>query len=96
MELITKELIQELNIPELYGTEDIPTSEKLLLLKYQEPNTGWFWYLCEYDEIDKRAFGYVIGHEREWGYFSLEEMEAIYTIVRDKAFTPIKFKELKK
>ena len=96
MELINKELIQELNIPELYGTEDIEVAEKLLILSYKEPNTGWFWYLCEYDEIDKRAFGYVIGHECEWGYFSLEEMEAIYTIVRDETFEPIKFKELAK
>jgi hypothetical protein len=38
-------------------------------------------------------FGYVIGFEKEWGYFALSELEAIrgaggLTIERDLYFTP--------
>ena len=95
MELINKELIQKLQIPKLYGTEDIPTDEKIMLLKYREPNAGWFWYLCEYDVEQRLGFGFAIGFESEWGYFSLEEMEAIHTIIMDKEFVPIRFKDLK-
>ena len=100
MELINKELIEILNIPQLYGTEEIDTENKIIYLKYIEPNTGWVWHLCEVDFYDeyKRAFGYVIGGYngyQEWGYFSLVEMEEIYTIVRDESFKPIKFRELK-
>ena len=100
MELINKELIEILNIPQLYGTEDIAVEEKIVYLRYIEPNTGWFWYLIEVDCLseNKIAFGYVIGGYngyQEWGYFSLVEMEEIYTIVRDESFKPIKFRELK-
>ena len=99
MELINKELIEAFSIPQLYGTEDIVAEEKIVYLKYIEPNTGWVWYLCEidYDDEYKRAFGYVVGGYngyKEWGYFSLVEMEEIYTIVRDESFEPMKFNEL--
>ena len=97
MELISKEMVEVLKIPKLYETEGIATNEKIVYFKYIEPNTGWVWYLCELDFQDenKTAFGYVIGHEKEWGYFSLVEMEAIYTIIRDDSFYPMKFKNLK-
>ena len=95
MLLITDKLIEELNVPELYKTEDIETSEKELLICYKEPSTQWIWYLCEYSKEEKLAFGYVIGNaENCWGYFSLEEMESIYTIQRDETFIPIKVKHL--
>ena len=94
MTLIIDKLIEDLSIPMLYATEDI--EEKMLLIKYLEPNTLWEWYLIEYDPQQKLAYGYVVGLEREFGYFSLEEMEAIPTIIRDEEFKPIKFKDLKK
>ena len=91
---MTDKLIENLSIPILYATEDI--EEKVLLIKQLEPNTLWEWYLIEYDLQQRLAFGYVIGFEREFEYFSLEEMEAIPTIIRDEEFKPIKFKDLKK
>lgn len=94
MELINNKMVDALKIPSLYGTEDIKVDEKILRLCFKEPNTGWFWYMCEYDSQQKLGFGYVVGFESEWGYFSLEEMEAIYTIERDEEFVPVKFKEL--
>ena len=97
---MNQEMVEVLKIPQLYETEDIAVEEKVMLLKYIEPNTGWIWYLCEMDFDDeyKRAFGYVIGGYngyQEWGYFSLIEMEEIYTIIRDENFAPVKFKDLK-
>lgn len=94
MRLITDEIMG--GLPTLYQTEDTATDEKVLLMRFYELNTRWQWYLCEYSDEDKVAFGYVMGHENEWGYFSLEEMEGIRTILRDKTFQPIKFKKLNK
>lgn len=93
MRLITDEIIE--GLPTLYQTEDTATDDKVMLIRFYELNTGWQWFLCEYSHEDKVAFGYVMGHENEWGYFSLEEMEGIHTILKDKEFQPIKFKELK-
>ena len=93
MTLITDKIIKDLNVPILYATEDV--ADKILLIKYIEPNTLWEWYLIEYDPEQKLAFGYVIGFEKEWGYFSIEEMEAIPTIIRVEDFEPIRFEDLK-
>lgn len=94
MTLINDDIINSLSIPMLYETEEI--TDKMLLIKYIEPNTLWEWYLIEYDPQQKLAFGYVIGFEKEFGYFSIEEMEAIPTIIRVEEFKPIKFKDLDK
>lgn len=97
MELLPKEL--EDTLPKLYETEKIPTKEKILYVRYISIFSNWEWYLCEYDSNKKLAFGYVQGHEKEWGYFSLIEFQDINNnnlmIIRDESFTPIKFKELK-
>ena len=96
MELMTKELEQTL--PKLYETEDIKTNNKILRVKYIAVNSSWEWYLVEYNKDTKIAFGYVIGHEKEWGYFSLKEFQELnkdgLSIIRDKTFQPIEFMEL--
>ena len=94
MLLISDKIVQEMKIPQLYDTEEVESAEKQIYLKYMEKNTGWIWLLCEYDARQKLGFGYVIGMDKSWGYFSLEEMEAIYTIERDEEFVPVQFKEL--
>jgi len=93
MRLITEK--ESEGLPALYQTEDTEADEKILLMKFYEINTGWQWFLCEYSNDDKIAFGYVMGHENEWGYFSITEMEGIHTIRRDKEFKPLMFKDLK-
>ena len=97
MELINKEL--EDKLPELYETENIDVDEKILQIKYISIYSDWEWYLVEYNKDTKIAFGYVIGQEKEWGYFSLEEFQEIndenLKIIRDEQFTKIKFKDLK-
>ena len=93
MRLMTNEIME--GLPTLYQTEDTATDEKILIMRFYELNTDQQWFLCEYSHEEKIAFGYVIGHENEWGYFSLQEMEDIHTILQDKEFQPITFKDLK-
>ncbi|MEA3352415.1 MAG: hypothetical protein U9Q33_01165 [Campylobacterota bacterium] len=90
MELLPKEL--EDTLPKLYDTEDILTDKKILHIRFIAIFSNWEWYLCEYDNNTKRAFGYVKGHEAEWGYFSLTEFQEIndenLKIIRDENFKP--------
>jgi hypothetical protein len=92
MKLMTEELKKDL--PKLYDTEDTKIEDKIVYIRYYEINSGWEWYLMEYNPNEKLCFGIVYGHEEELGYFSLNEMEQIDTIILDEKFKPIKFSEL--
>ena len=99
MKLMTEELQQ--TIPLLYATEDIQQNKKMLYVKLFTPDANWTWYVSEYDPNERLCFGYVLGLENEWGYFSLDELETIrgplcLAIERDIHFTPLTFKELQK
>lgn len=74
MKLLTKELRSQ--FPKLYEKEDIPTGEKKVIAKFFTPWTNWTWYAVEFDGEDL-FFGLVDGHEKEWGYFSLKELESV-------------------
>lgn len=91
MQLIT----DDEQFPKLYATEEVKIDDKVLRARFYELNSGWEWYLTEYDPNEKIAFGFVKGFENEWGYFSLLEMQQISSIKRDTSFTAIYFKELK-
>ena len=96
--MLTKEIAKKL--PKLYETEKVPESEKVLVVKYFCPWNNWTWYGAEYEPEDKLFFGFVEGFEKEWGYFSLEELESIkgpwgLKIERDYHFNPTKFKDLR-
>ncbi len=43
------------------------------------PWSGWMWFATEGEAIenDFLFYGYVVGFEREWGYFSLSELESV-------------------
>ncbi len=73
MRLLTDE--QAENLPQLYSTENIPTKDKTVKIKFFTPDSNWSWYVVEYDKYEKVFFGFVNGHYPEWGYFSLEELE---------------------
>ena len=45
-----------------------------IVAKFFTPWSNWTWYATEFDPEDLRFFGLVDGFEREWGYFSLEEL----------------------
>ena len=94
--LLTKALRAEL--PEMYSTEEIPIEEKLVVVKFFTPDSNWTWYAVEFDGEDL-FFGLVDGFEKEWGYFSLRELETEkgplgLPIERDRYFGPIKIKDI--
>ena len=60
-------------IPALYATEDKP--EACAVVKFFSPYSRWTCWAFEYDPDDQIFFGLVDGMEREWGYFSLTELD---------------------
>jgi len=97
MKLLTKELIAK--IPKMYETEHLEPEDKMIHAKLFTPWTTWTWYIIEFDEVDQ-CFGFVKGHESEFGYFSIRELEAItgpygLGVERDRYFIPCRFSELK-
>ena len=61
---------------------------------FRFPVSGWIWFATEGDayEDDICFFGFVVGLEREWGYFCLSELESVdingIKICRDEAHVP--------
>jgi len=96
MKLITKALIAK--IPRLYETEGIPLPEKIAHVKLFDPGSTWTWFVIEYDRSDT-CFGLVVGHETEFGYFSLEELSSLRfcgtpVIERDMYFRSTQIQDL--
>lgn len=96
MKLLTKEIKRRL--PELYKQEGI--KDPMVYVKYFTPWGNWTWYGMEFDGEDT-FFGYVLGNEKELGYFNLSELENAtgplgLKIERDLYFTPTKLSEIKK
>ncbi len=90
MKLLTKEIINK--VPKLYETEHLEPEDKMIWAKFFAPWSNWTWYLIEFDGED-RCFGFVKGHDAEFGYFSLKELQAIegpfkLKVERDIHFTP--------
>lgn len=84
-------------LPPLYSQEG-KGDEAIAHVKFFTPWTSWTWYASEYDPAERRCFGVVVGHEREFGYFSLAELEEIrgpggLRIERDLHWTPKPLKE---
>lgn len=97
MNLIPNSLLK--NIPDLYDTEN--SNDPMCYIKLFTPLSNWRWYIIELSKDDKETcFGYVEGLENELGYFSLKELESIYTTVgieveRDINFIPTKLSKIK-
>ncbi len=88
--LLTKEIIKKL--PKLYETEGVEIEDKMIYVKLFTPWTSWTWYIIEFDG-DDQCFGFVKGHDTEFGYFSLSELAQIQgpaglRVERDRYFTP--------
>jgi hypothetical protein len=91
MELLPEEV--RARLPALYAQEEIP--DPIVHLKLFTPDSNWTWYATEGspEGDDFIFFGYVIGLEKEWGYFSLSELTAArgpmgLPIERDLYFEP--------
>lgn len=96
MKLLTQELKKQL--PPLYSQEHV--EDPLVICKFFTPDSNWTWYAYEFDGQDL-FFGLVYGFEREFGYFTLHELEEArgplgLPIERDLHFTPKKLSEVKK
>lgn len=100
MKLLTED-IKKL-IPPLYSTEEVPLNEKVAVVKFFDPYGYWRWYVIEGQEQedgDWLFFGLVDGIEREYGYFTLRELESIEfmgtpRIERDLFFSPTPISEI--
>lgn len=79
-------------IPNLYETEAV--KDPLCYIKLFTPDSNWTWYIIEVSNEDKNlCFAYVVGHESELGYVSLDELEELrgplgLAVERDTSFTP--------
>ena len=93
MELLPIELREQL--PKLYEQEE--TEAKIVYIKYFFPAGNWTWFVIEGEPEgdDFLFFGYVIGLEKEWGYFTLKQIEEInvhgLTVERDLYFKQEEF-----
>jgi len=97
MELMPAELRQRL--PRLYAQES--SEDPIVYVKFFTPDSSWTWFATEGEPVgdDFRFFGYVVGFEKEWGYFVLSELEAArgplgLRIERDLDFTPKAFSKI--
>jgi hypothetical protein len=72
MKLLTKALEARFSA---LGRQESKGDEAIVVAKYFHPLSSWTWYATEYDPEERMFFGLVDGHEREWGYFSLDELE---------------------
>lgn len=97
MKLLTAELRSHL--PPLYSQEK--NQDPVVHAKFFCPWSNWTWFATEgaTDGDQFLCFGYVIGLEEEWGYFSLNELEEVVgpgglTIERDLYFRPAPFSQV--
>jgi hypothetical protein len=88
MKLLTKEIVARL--PAIKSTEDKDPSEIPIIAKFFTPWSNWTWFVTEAELIEDGSvldendhptdflfFGYVVGHEKELGYFVLSELEEV-------------------
>lgn len=100
MKLLTKELIKKL--PKLYETEGKAEDEKMCIAKLFNPTGAGTWYIVEYDEEERLAYGLVeLGYYPELGYFRMEELEKAklpfgLKIERDRYWKPQPLSEVRK
>jgi len=102
MTLMTKEDAKML--PPLYSTENIPMARKKVHIKFFSIFSNWTWYVVEgqqREDGDFLFFGLVDGLEREWGYFTLRELESakamrgkLPLVEKDLYFKPTTIKKL--
>lgn len=94
--ILTEELRKAL--PKLREQED--SHDPVVYEIFFFPLSGWKWFVVEGqpDGNDFVFFGYVIGFEAEWGYFTLRELEHInirgLVIERERCLEPAKLSTL--
>ncbi len=74
MKLLTQEIRRAL--PALRSTEGLGMDAPIIV-KFFTPTSNWTWYATEFDGEDL-FYGLVDGFEKEFGYFSLSELESVH------------------
>ena len=100
MKLLTKAI--EKSMPALRSTDGTPKEKIKVRIKFFSIVNDWKWYATEYDPEEQLFYGLVKGFEKEWGYFSLAELQSARhpifkgcpAIERDAYFSPISVAEL--
>jgi hypothetical protein len=67
----------EEKIPMLYATENIPCEKKMIYLRYEIKELGFYWLIAELDKKKNLAFGYANLNDdelAEWGYMDIDEL----------------------
>jgi hypothetical protein len=95
MKLLTKEVLARFK--KVGQQEGNPNP--IVCIKFFDPCGSWTWYATSYTPEDRCFFGYVVGFEKEWGYFSLDEMSSVKNrmglgIERDLHFTAGHFNDV--
>jgi len=89
-ELLPEEL--KIALPKISAQEG--SKNPTVFAVFQFPLSGSIWFVTEADsyEDDLCFFGYVVGLEREWGYFCLSELESVdfngIKVCREKDHVP--------
>ena len=96
-ELLPQEVRDQL--PALYSQEHV--EDPIVYCKFFHPLSDWTWYATEGSQEgdDFIFFGWVVGFEKELGYFSLNELASVRTrglpVERDVAFVPTPLSKVK-
>ena len=87
-------------IPALYSSESTPLQDKLVICKFFNPTGFGTWYVVEGKKVDCDFifFGLIDLHNKNLGYFSLNELENLklpygLKVKRDIHFIPTKLSE---
>jgi len=65
------------NIPMFRGTALLTPENITVWAKFFTPSSSWAWFVVEFDPNSRECYGLVCGFEKEFGYFSLDELEAV-------------------
>tara|TARA_B000000557_G_C20810615_1_gene459883 strand:- start:1305 stop:1598 length:294 start_codon:yes stop_codon:yes gene_type:complete len=74
MKLLTRELLKKLPpIGHSIKTKEEPQA----IVKWFTPDSNWTWYVAEYNPEDGMCWGLVDGFEKEFGYFTIDEIQKL-------------------
>ena len=74
MKLLTKELLKKLPpIGHSIETKEEPQA----IVKWFTPDSNWTWYVVEYNPETGMCWGLVDGFEKEFGFFTIDEIQKL-------------------
>lgn len=92
MDLLLPEEIEKL--PEYYA-QDHGGDEAIAHVKFFSVESNFIWYGCEFNRKTQEFWGFISGHELEWGYFSIPELQSYGNVVREWNFVPCSIAEIR-